>query len=111
MRLALAPKVAVVEEDTAVAEVDKVVAEEDEGVADEDQRVAVASNHRHSTYITMIIRNDGIFSLIMGMMKLVGSKTNTQLGLLSVYLLKRLKTSVILLEKNIQTIIKIYLKN
>ena len=45
MRLALAPKVAVVEEDTAVAE-------EDEGVADEDQRVAVASNHRHSTYIT-----------------------------------------------------------
>jgi len=34
MRLALAPKVAVVEEDTAVA--------------DEDQRVAVASNHRHS---------------------------------------------------------------
>ena len=48
MRLALAPKVAVVEEDTAVAE-------EDEGVADEDQRVAVASNHRHSTYITMIV--------------------------------------------------------
>jgi hypothetical protein len=44
MRLALAPKVAVVEEDTAVAE-------EDEGVAKEDQRVAVASNHRHSTYI------------------------------------------------------------
>ena len=55
MRLALAPKVAVVEEDTAVAEEDKVVAEEDEGVADEDQRVAVASNHRHSTYITMIV--------------------------------------------------------
>jgi hypothetical protein len=27
------------------------MAEEDEGVADEDQRVAVASNHRHSTYI------------------------------------------------------------
>jgi hypothetical protein len=48
MRLALAPKVAAVEEDTAVAE-------EDEGVADEDQRVAVASNHRHSTYITMIV--------------------------------------------------------
>ena len=48
MRLALAPKVAVVEEDTAVAE-------KDEGVADEDQRVAVASNHRHSTYITMIV--------------------------------------------------------
>jgi hypothetical protein len=38
-----------------VAGVDKVVAEEDEGVADEDQRVAVASNHRHSTYITMIV--------------------------------------------------------
>jgi hypothetical protein len=56
MRLVLAPKVAVVEEDTAVAEEDKVVAEEDEGVADEDQRVAVASlNHRHSTYITMIV--------------------------------------------------------
>jgi hypothetical protein len=55
MRLALAPKVAVVEEDTAVAEVDKVVAEGDEGVADEDQRVAVASNHRNSTYITMIL--------------------------------------------------------
>jgi hypothetical protein len=48
MRLAVAPKVAVVEEDTAVTE-------EDEGVADEDQRVAVASNHRHSTYITMIV--------------------------------------------------------
>ena len=48
MRLVLAPKVAVVEEDTAVAE-------EDEGVADEDQRVAVASNHRHSTYITVIV--------------------------------------------------------
>ena len=55
MRLALAPKVAVVEEDTAVAEEDKLVAEEDKGVADEDQRVAVASNHRHSTHITMII--------------------------------------------------------
>jgi hypothetical protein len=54
MRLALAPKVAVVEEDTAVAEEDTAVAEEDEVVADEDQRVAVASNHRHSTYITMI---------------------------------------------------------
>jgi hypothetical protein len=48
MRLAVAPKVAVVEEDTAVTE-------EDEGVADEDQRVAVASNHRHSIYITMIV--------------------------------------------------------
>ena len=55
MRLVLAPKVAVVEEDTVVAEEDTVVAEEDEGVADEDQRVAVASNHRHSTYITMTI--------------------------------------------------------
>ncbi len=62
MRLALAPKDAVVEEDMAVAEEDKVVAEEDkvvaeedEGVADEDQRVAVASNYRHSTYITMIV--------------------------------------------------------
>jgi hypothetical protein len=72
MRLVLAPKVAVVEEDTAVAEnkvvveegtavteEDKVVVEEgtavteeDEGVADKDQRVAVASNYRHSTYIT-----------------------------------------------------------
>jgi hypothetical protein len=48
MRLALAPKVAVVEEDTAAAE-------EDEVVAEEDKVVAVASNHRHSTYITMII--------------------------------------------------------
>ena len=38
MRLALAPKVAVAEEDTAVAEEDKAVAEEDQGVA-------VASNH------------------------------------------------------------------
>ena len=77
MRLALAPKVAVVEEDTAVAEEDKVVAEEvkavaeldkvvaeldtavaeeDEGAADEDQREAVASNHRHSTYLTMIVK-------------------------------------------------------
>ena len=45
MRLALAPKGAVVEEDTAVAEEDKAVAEE-------GQRVAVASNHRHPTYIT-----------------------------------------------------------
>jgi hypothetical protein len=59
MRLALAPKVAVVEEDTAVAEEDEVVAEEDKGVAEEDkgvaeedkgvaeedQTVAVASNH------------------------------------------------------------------
>jgi hypothetical protein len=37
MRLVLAPKVAVVEVDTAVAGVEKVVAEEDEGVADENQ--------------------------------------------------------------------------
>ncbi len=55
MRLALAPKVAVVEEDKVVAEEDKGVAEENKGVTDEDQRVAVASNHRLSTYITMII--------------------------------------------------------
>jgi len=48
MRLALAPKVAVVEEDMGVAEEDKAVAEEDEGVA-------VVSNHRHTTDITMII--------------------------------------------------------
>jgi hypothetical protein len=41
----------VAEEDEVVAAEDKVVAEEDEGVADEAQRVAVASNHRHSTYI------------------------------------------------------------
>ena len=77
MRLDPAPKVAVVEGDTAVAEEDKVVAEEvkavaeadkvldeedtvvteaDEGVADEDHREAVASSHRHSTYITMIVK-------------------------------------------------------
>ena len=63
MRLALAPKVAVVEEDMAVAEEVKVVAEldtavagEDEGAADEDQREAVASNHRHSTYLTMVVK-------------------------------------------------------
>jgi len=49
MRHALAPKVAVVGEDTAVAEEDEVVAEEDEGAIDEDQRVAGACNHRHST--------------------------------------------------------------
>ena len=55
MRLALAPKVAVVEEDTAAAEEEEVVAEEDEVVAEEEEVVAVASNHRHSTYITMII--------------------------------------------------------
>jgi hypothetical protein len=33
------------------------VAEVDEDVANDDQRVAVASNHRHSTYITMIVQN------------------------------------------------------
>jgi hypothetical protein len=38
-----------------VGEVDTAVAEEDEGVADEDQRVAAASDHRHSTYITIIV--------------------------------------------------------
>ena len=54
MRLALAPKVAVVEEeDTAVAKEDTVVTEEGKAVAEEDQRVAVASNYRHSTYITI----------------------------------------------------------
>ena len=59
MRLALAPKVAVVEADKvvaeadkAVAEVDKAVAEVDKVVAEVDKVVAVAINHRHSTYIT-----------------------------------------------------------
>ncbi len=64
MRLALAPKVAaVVEEDTAGAKEDKVVAKEDtamaegdEGAADEDQRDAMASNHRHSTYILWLLK-------------------------------------------------------
>jgi hypothetical protein len=73
MRLALAPKVAVVEGDTAVAEADRVVAdvdkaetevdkvdtvvvEMDEGAADEDQRQTEASNHRHSTYITLVVK-------------------------------------------------------
>ena len=61
MRLALAPKIAVVEEDMVAAEdegvvkEDMVAAEEVEGVTDEDEGVAVASNHRHSTHITMII--------------------------------------------------------
>jgi hypothetical protein len=32
-----------------------VVVEEDTAVAMEDKGVAVASNHRHSTYMTMII--------------------------------------------------------
>jgi hypothetical protein len=57
MRLALEPKVAVVEEDKAVAEEDKAVAEgdtavveEDKVVVEEDQRMAVASNHRQSIY-------------------------------------------------------------
>jgi hypothetical protein len=55
MRLALAPKVAVVEEDMGVAEEDKAEAEEDEVVTEEDEGVAVVSNHRHTTDITMII--------------------------------------------------------
>ena len=63
MRLAPAPKIAVVEEDKVVAEEDMVVTEEDEVVKEEDEVVvkeedeveAVVSNHRHSTYITMII--------------------------------------------------------
>jgi len=33
--------------------VDTVVVEEDEGAADEDQRKILASNHRHSSDITM----------------------------------------------------------
>jgi hypothetical protein len=59
MRLVLAPKVGVVEEDMAAAEEDKVVveegtaaAEEEGGATDNDQRVAEASNYRYSTYIT-----------------------------------------------------------
>ncbi len=40
MRLVLAPKVAVVEEDTAVAEVDKVAAEVNKVVAEVDKAVA-----------------------------------------------------------------------
>jgi hypothetical protein len=39
-----------------VDKVDTVVAEEDEGAADEDQKEAIASNHRHSTYITMVVK-------------------------------------------------------
>ena len=53
MRPVLAPKVSVVEEDTAVAEEDKVaveegtaVAEEEGGAVDKDQSVAVAFNYR-----------------------------------------------------------------
>jgi hypothetical protein len=46
MRLALAPKVEVVEEDKEVAKEDMVAVAEDEGVA-------VTSNHRHTTHITI----------------------------------------------------------
>ncbi len=56
MRLALAPKVAVVEEDEMVAEEDEVGAEEDKRVAEEDKRVAeedevgaVVYSHRDTT--------------------------------------------------------------
>jgi hypothetical protein len=67
MRLALAPKIAVVEEDMVAAEdaavvKEDMVAAEDAAVVKEDMAaaaevdgVAVASNHRHSTHITMII--------------------------------------------------------
>jgi hypothetical protein len=66
MRLALAPKIAVVEEDMVAAEDAAVVKEDmaaaaDAAVVKEDMAaaevdgVAVASNHRHSTHITMII--------------------------------------------------------
>lgn len=57
MRLALAPKMAVVEEDTVVAaeEAKAVIEEVPVVVAEEDQGVAVASDHRHSTYMIMII--------------------------------------------------------
>ena len=61
MRPVLAPKVAVVEENTAVAAEDKLAVEEDTtaaeeegGAADKDQRVAVASNYRYSTYNQLI---------------------------------------------------------
>jgi hypothetical protein len=57
MRLVLAPKDAVVEEDTAAAGEDEVVVEEDEGVADEDQAETVASNHPHSTHSTRVAKN------------------------------------------------------
>ncbi len=53
MRLALAPKVAVVEEGMVAAE--DAVVEEDMVATEEVEGVAVASNHRHSTHITMII--------------------------------------------------------
>jgi predicted nucleic acid-binding Zn-ribbon protein len=70
MRLVLAPKDAVVEEDTAAAgedevvveeakvaaEVDMAVVEEDEGAADEDQTETVASNHPHSTHSTRVAK-------------------------------------------------------
>jgi hypothetical protein len=77
MRLVLAPKDAVVEEDTGAdgedevvieeakvevevdrvaAEVDMAVAEEDEDAADEDQTETVASNHPHSTNSTRVAK-------------------------------------------------------
>ena len=49
MRLALAPKVAVVKEDTAVAEEDEGEAEEDKVVAEENEGEDVVSNHRDTT--------------------------------------------------------------
>ena len=56
MKLALAPKVAVVEEDTAAVKEGKAAvkegkaaAEEDKAVAEEDEVVAVVSDHRHIT--------------------------------------------------------------
>ena len=61
MRLVLAPKVAVVEEDTATAEKDKVVVEEDtvaaeegEVATEEDRRAAADSNLRHSTCMAIV---------------------------------------------------------
>ncbi len=67
MRLAPAPKVAVVggdmvevkedkvevKEDMAVVKENTVVAAEDEGVTDDD-RLAVVTNHRHTKNITII---------------------------------------------------------
>jgi len=53
MRLALAPKIAVVEEDMVAAE-DAAVVKEDMAAAEEVDGVAVASNHRHSTHIMII---------------------------------------------------------
>ena len=65
MRLALAPKIAVVEEDMVAAEdaavvkedmaaEDAAVVKEDMAAAEEVDGVAVASNHRHSTHIMII---------------------------------------------------------